>query len=180
MFHARATVMIASMNASSLKYKKEQVLKRDLKATKKASAESSKAAAQPELGTSAQTGDKASRRKSLVSFDDSKTEKQFYDTAFSMWNILDKFSRSKVCERALQKMYRSNRAAVKDYCTNLLPKWEAWKTTESIKDSVKFQMGDASRRKRWNDAGTMSAPEYPRLRFHTNLLSFHLSVKVTF
>ena len=66
---------------------------------------------------------------------------------------------------------RSNRAAVIDYCTNLLPKWESWKAAEDIRDSVKFQIGDASasRRKRWNESGTMAAPEYPRLRFRETL-----------
>ncbi len=170
MFNSRLTCLIISMNSASIKHKKEAALKRDLKATKKIAVESGKATSQPDQVSKAQTSDKGARRKSLVCFEDSKTDKQFYDTAFSMWNILDKFSRAKVCERALLKMYRSNRIAVKDYNTNLLPKWEAWKTAENIRDSVKFQMGDASRRKRWNDSGAMVAPEYPRIRFHAHLL----------
>ena len=131
---------------------------------KKAAAESGKPAVQLEKSSAASASDKGGRRKSLVTFDDSKAEKQFFDKAFSMWNLLDKFSRSKVCERALKKMYRSNRVAVVDYYTTLLPKWEAWKAAEDIRDSVKFQIGDTSRRKRWTDSCTMAAPEYPRLR----------------
>jgi hypothetical protein len=179
-FHSRLTCLIASMNAASIKHKKEAALKRDLKATKKIAAELGKATSQPDQVSTAQTGDKGARRKSLVAFDDSKTDKQFFDTTFSMWNILDKFSRAKVCERVLLKMYRSNRIAVKDYNINLLPKWEAWKTAENIRDSVKFQMGDASRRKRWNDSGTMVAPEYPRIRCHAHVLRRFASADSTF
>ena len=164
-FRARSTLVMTSMNIASLKYKKDVVLKRD---SKKAGAESGKHLVQSLKGTAAQQSE-AGRRKSLVTFEDSKSEKQFFEKSFAMWNILDKFSRAKVCERVLQKMYRSNRAAVIDYCTNLLPKWESWKAAEDIRDSVKFQIGDASRRKRWNESGTMAAPEYPRLRFRETL-----------
>jgi hypothetical protein len=154
-------LVITYMNAASLKYKKDAVLKRDTKSVKKAAAESGKPAVQHET---APASDKGGRRKSLVTFDDSKAEKQFFDKSFSMWNILDKFSRAKVCQRALNKMYRANRVAVTDYYTTLLPKWEAWKAAEDIKDSVKFQIGDTSRRKRWTDSCTKAAPEYPKLR----------------
>jgi hypothetical protein len=158
-FRARMALVITAMNAASLKFKKETALKRD---SKKTVAESGKA--QSLKGTAAHTVEATGRRKSLVTFEDSKAEKQFYEKTFSMWNLLDKFSRAKVCERVLHKMYHSNRNAVKNYCTILLPKWESWKAAEDIRDSVKFQIGDVSRRKRWNDSGTMAAPEYPRLR----------------
>jgi hypothetical protein len=51
-----------------------------------------------------------------------------------------------------------------EYCTKTLPKWEAWKAAEDIRDSVKFAIGDASRRRRWSECGAMAAPEYPRFR----------------
>jgi hypothetical protein len=165
-FRARLTLVMTSMNIASLKYKKDVALKRD---SKKAGAELGKHLVQSLKGTAAQPSEAGGRRKSLVTFEDSKSEKQFYEKSFAMWNILDKFSRSKVCERVLHKMYRSNRIAVIDYCTNLLPKWESWKAAEDIRDSVKFQIGDASRRKRWNESGAMAAPEYPRLRFRETL-----------
>ena len=174
-FRARLVLVITYMNAASLKYKKDATLKRDSKAVKKAAAESGKPAVQQEKSSAASASDKGGRRKSLVTFDDSKAEKQFFDKAFSMWNLLDKFSRSKVCERALNKMYRSNRVAVVDYYTTLLPKWEAWKAAEDIRDSVKFQIGDTSRRKRWTDSCTMAAPEYPRLRCQAKSLQPDIS-----
>lgn len=167
-FRARMTMVITSMNNASLKFKKDTALKRD---SKKSAADSGKV--QSLKGTTALHSETAMRRKSLVTFEDSKAEKQFYEKTFAMWNMLDKFSRAKVCERVMHKMYRSNRIAVIDYCTNLLPKWESWKAAENIRDSVKFQIGDASRRKRWSDAGTMVAPEFPRLRLQA--LQFALS-----
>jgi hypothetical protein len=154
------SLIMASMNAASLKFKKDIALKRD---SKRSAAELGKS--QSLKGATAHNSEVTGRRKSLVTFEDSKAEKQFFEKSYAMWNLLDRFSRAKVCERVLHKIYRSNRNAVKDYCTNLLPKWESWKAAEDIRDSVKFQIGDVSRRKRWNDSGTMAAPEYPRLRF---------------
>jgi len=166
-FNARLALMITSMNIASLKFKKDLALKRDnSKASKKAAADKEKAAVQPEKDSAAQAADKGKRKGSLVTFDDSKSEKAFYDKTFSMWNLLDKFSRAKVCERVLQKMYRSHRIDVIEYNTKTLPKWEAWKTAQDIRDSVKFHMNDASssKRKSWISSGTMVAPEFPRLR----------------
>ena len=112
-FNARVGLMIASMNNASLKFKKDLAIKRDTsKASKKAAAGKDKTAVQAEKQSATQVVDKVDkgvRRASLVTFDDSKV---VYEKTFSMWMILDKFSRAKVCERVLQKLNRSHRMAV--------------------------------------------------------------------
>ena len=202
-FNARVGLMIASMNNASLKFKKDLAIKRDTsKASKKAAAGKDKTAVQAEKQSATQVVDKVDkgvRRASLVTFDDSKV---VYEKTFSMWMILDKFSRAKVCERVLQKLYRSHRMAVKEYSTKILPKWEAWRAAQDIRDSVKSYITDASSRssrsqsiissgtmaapdndassrssrsKSFISSGTMAAPEYPRLRCQPNMtLALHI------
>ena len=176
-FNARVGLMIASMNNASLKFKKDLAIKRDTsKASKKAAAGKDKTAVQAEKPLATQVVDKGVRRASLVTFDDSKA---VYEKTFSMWMILDKFSRAKVCERVLQKLYRSHRMAVIEYSTKILPKWEAWRAAQDIRDSVKSYINDASSRssrsKSFISSGTMAAPEYPRLRCQLNMtLALHI------